>query len=514
MRVASALLLSLWLASAAFAEFNTVNTPDVLNKNQGIQILKHPEGARQQKQVVAYFPNWSMYRRDFLVNPETIHYEKYTIINYAFFKPLATGHIISTDTWADDNILLGPFIWYPEVSNDYTRSLPYLAAESGVRLLPSIGGWGESSHYPAIAADPAKRQIFVQDCVNLINTFNFNGIDIDWEYPGYAPHNGSAADTANFTLLLQELRTALDSLSITNSEEYLLTACFGATETHMSYIDWANVVPLLDLINFMTYDFSGDWSEYSNHHTPLFPPLDSYSDMSVVGAFTLLTETFMVPAEKINLGLAFYGKAFADCSHLGGTHSGYDTVTFPLDFGEPHYYSIIENIANFTYHWDDQALCPYLLGNDFDTFVTYDDELSIYYKAQLVADHNAAGVIIWDITGDYIETSPNSGIIAGTPLIDAVLNAFPEPQNAPQTPTNLEVVISGSDTILSWDPVTEDVTGQPIEVDYYLIYICNPETNSSIFYLLDMTTTTTYLHQNSTLESRSFLYYIKAVISF
>ncbi|MBE0639493.1 MAG: T9SS type A sorting domain-containing protein [Bacteroidales bacterium] len=377
-----------------------------------------------QKQVVGYYPNWQWYDRSQLVNPETIFYEKYTIINYAFFRPMANGEITSTDGWADENLLLGPMVWWPVQYHDSTRSLPYLARQAGVKLLPSIGGWNDSSTFPDIAANPDKRQVFVNSCLTLINTYKFDGIDLDWEYPGYAPHGGSAADKANFTLLLQDLRLALDNLSTQTGKEYLLTSCFGAAQTHMQHIDWEGVLPLVDYVNLMTYDFHGSWDPESNHHTPLYSPAVGDPDWCFHGAFTLLTQTYGVPTEQINIGVAFYGKGLANCTQLYGSHTGYDGSTFWEDEGQPLFYNILKRMNLFTRYWDDQVKSPYLLGNTINTFVTYDDPVSIGHKAEYVMNNDIGGVIIWEITGDYIETSPGSGVIAGTPLLDTLLFVF------------------------------------------------------------------------------------------
>jgi chitinase len=376
------------------------------------------------KEIVGYYPNWQWYDRSQLVNPEAIHYEKYTVINYAFFRPMADGSIQSTDSWADENLLLGPMVWWPNQYHDSTRSLPYLAAEHGVKLLPSIGGWNDSYNFPQIAADPVKRQNFINHCITLINTYNFNGIDMDWEYPGYAPHGGSPADKANFTLLMQEIRSALDDLGNATGEDYLLTSCFGTSQERMENIDWENVLPLVDMVNLMSYDFHGSWDPESNHHTPLYSPEVGDPDWCIDGAFTKLTQDFGVPAEKVNIGVAFYGKALANCTQLYGPHLGYDGSTFWEDEGQPLYYNIMKKMDLFNYYWDNQVQCPYLLGNSINTFVTYDDVLSIGYKAQYVMDKGAMGVIIWEITGDYLETSPGSGIIAGTPLLDTINQIF------------------------------------------------------------------------------------------
>lgn len=399
--------------------------------------------SQSQKEIVGYYPNWQWYDRNHAVNPETILYEKYTVINYAFFRPQPTGAITSTDSWSDENLLLGPMIWWPVVTHDSTKSLPYLAHQAGVKVLPSIGGWNDSYNFPGIAANAAKRQAFVNSCINLIETYDFDGIDLDWEYPGYAPNGGTPADKQNFTILLQEVRTALDILEIQNNEQYILTSCFSADEEKMLDIEWENILPLVDMVNFMTYDFHGSWDAESNFNTPVYPPQFGNPDWCIDGAFTILTQTFNVPPEKVNIGVAFYGKSLANCTQLYGTHTGYDGSTFWEDEGVPLYYNILLKMNQFTRYWDDQVKCPYLLGNSINTFVTYDDPQSLRYKAQYVKDHNAKGIIIWEITGDYIETAPGSGIISGTPLLDTIHVVFNESaQN--NIEVNLKVYLEGA----------------------------------------------------------------------
>ena len=59
-----------------------------------------------------------------------------------------------------------------------------LAHEAGAEVYPSLGGWSLSDPFPAMAADPIARMNFAQKCVELIIDYDFDGIDIDWEYPG------------------------------------------------------------------------------------------------------------------------------------------------------------------------------------------------------------------------------------------------------------------------------------------------------------------------------------------
>jgi len=380
--------------------------------------------AQSEKEIVGYYPNWQWYDRSGLVNPEAIMYEKYTVINYAFFRPLADGSIVTVDAWADENLLLGPMVWWPVQYHDSTKSLPYLAHQEGVKVLPSIGGWNDSYNFPGIAADPGKRQIFIEHCIGLINEFKFNGIDLDWEYPGYEPNGGTPNDKENFSYLCQELRAALDELEMETGNEYMLTTCIGSAEERMQNIDFESILPTMDMINLMTYDFHGSWDPESNHHTPLYSPAVGNPDWCFAGSFTKLTQEFNVPAAMVNIGIAFYGKGLANCTGLYQPHTGYDGATFWEDEGQPLYYNIMKKMDQFTYYWDDQVKCPYLLGNSINTFVTYDDLRSVGLKAQYVKDFNAKGIIIWEITGDYMETSPGSGVIQGTPLLDTIHAVF------------------------------------------------------------------------------------------
>jgi chitinase len=315
-------------------------------------------------------------------------------------------------------------IWWPVQTHDSTKSLPYLAHQAGVKVLPSIGGWNDSYNFPGIAANPIKRQNFIDHCISLINEFNFDGIDLDWEYPGYESNGGTPDDKENFTYLCQELRAALDELGLQTGRDYMLTTCIGSAEERMQNIDFENILPTMDMINLMTYDFHGSWDPESNHHTPLYSPAVGNPDWCFDGTFTKITQEYNVPAEMINIGIAFYGKGLANCTGLYQPHTGYDGATFWEDEGQPLYYNIIKKMDQFAYYWDDQVKCPYLLGNSINTFVTYDDLQSVGMKAQYVKDYHASGIIIWEITGDYIETSPGSGVIEGTPLLDTIHAVF------------------------------------------------------------------------------------------
>jgi GH18 family chitinase len=392
------------------------------------------------REVIGYYPNWQWYDRNKLVAPATIDYDQYSIINYCFFSPQPDGTIHNTDSWADENLLLGEIDWSTTPPGYIPNtSLIDLAHNAGVKVLVSIGGWTLSDNFPAIAADPVARATFASECNRLLSFYNFDGIDIDWEYPGYVPHGGSPQDKGNFTLLMQQIRDSIDALGLISGKSYLLTSCFGPSPAHAANIEWSNLISVVDMFNIMSYDYFGAFDCLANHNAPLFAPASGDPNFNLASTFHMLVNQYQVPPNKINMGVAFYGRSQTGASALfAPTSCNPDNLTFPEDLGSPLYYNILAKEYLFDKHRDTIAAVPYLLGKPgttaAGTFVSFDDLQSIAEKAVFVATEQIRGVIIWEITGDYLETAAGTGIIAGTPLVDTINKIFCQYINTPPMP--------------------------------------------------------------------------------
>ena len=79
------------------------------------------------------------------------------------------------------------------------------------------------------------------------------GIDIDWEYPGYAEHSGTTSDRDNFNLLLSDVRAKLDELGAQTGKFYGLTAALPCGPSNIANMDIAHVASTLSELNLMTY---------------------------------------------------------------------------------------------------------------------------------------------------------------------------------------------------------------------------------------------------------------------
>jgi chitinase len=387
--------------------------------------------------MIAYYASWQWYDRAQHAKPSNLDHSKVTRYNFAFFQTTTTGEIFGTDSWADAIVLFGDFNWAAApgegtqycswdtptdppacAAHNYETGLIYQSKQAGVEVYPSIGGWTLSDPFPAMAANEAARNKFAQQCVELIKSYDFDGIDIDWEYPGYAPHSGTPADKENYTLFLRAIRDALDALEAETGKFYGLTAALPCGPDNIANIEVEYVKDLLTEFNLMTYDFHGSWEDKTGINSPLYDPADA--DLSVDGC----VRNWMAagaPRSKLNLGLPFYGRSYLGSGITGKDQpfaGGADALTWSDDEGTPQYFNIAKKINGFTSVRDEETMTQ--IAYDSNGYLSYDDERAICDKAEYAMNENLNGFIIWEISGDVMDDF-------STPLLDAANNRLNNP---------------------------------------------------------------------------------------
>jgi chitinase len=172
----------------------------------------------------------------------------------------------------------------------------------------------------------------------------------------------------------------------------------------------------VDTVNLMAYDYVEPGDEpLTGHHAPLFAnPADTrkYSADASVRAF----EEAGVPAEKILLGVPFYGRVWgqvADHSH------GFLQPGKPAPHAYAPYSAIAATMLNHGYvrYWDPIASAPYLYNPEKRIFVSYEDPQSLAAKCRYVLAHKLGGIMFWEYSGDA------AGVLLGT--IDQSLRGAP-----------------------------------------------------------------------------------------
>lgn len=392
-----------------------------------------PTSSTSTKEIIGYYPSWQWYDRSGLAKPQNLDFSKLTIVNFAFFQTDLEGNIYGTDSWADPNVLYGPYDWSTtdETASNHKchfsapnkkdcanhkleEGLIGLVHSAGKKIFPSIGGWTLSDNFPTVAANAVTRSNFAKQCVELIKEYDFDGIDIDWEYPGYAPHSGTPQDTLNFNLLLNEIRSELNAYGEITGKYYELTAALPCGPTIIDNIDIQTITQVLDQLNLMTYDFFGSWSQKVGINAPLYNPGnvgEEFKDFNV-DSCVKNWRNGGATNDKINIGLPFYGRSFKDAKGLNEEFDGADTVNWAEDEGVPQYFNIEKRLNEMTSVRDEVSKTQYAYFAD-GGIVSYDDPQAISDKVEYALNNDLNGFIIWEITGDVRED-------LSTPLLDEV----------------------------------------------------------------------------------------------
>jgi chitinase len=368
--------------------------------------------------IVGYYPSWAPGRG---LMPAGIAAEKLTHINYAFSNVSEAGECILGDPAAD---LARRFSAGESVSG---VADPQGTQQGGMRgnfnqlrllkqkhphlqVLISVGGWTWSGEFSDAALSEESRQRFARSCIDLYlkqNAGVFDGIDIDWEYPaggGLSP--GRPEDKKNFTLLLAEFRRQLDALGKAEGRHYLLTIAAPAGPGPAGNIERSEIVNSLDWINLMTYDLHGTWESTTNFNAPLFQATEDPASPALnVDAAVLGYLNAGVPAERLVLGVPFYGKGWEGVAAVNG--GLYQAARGPApgkwEPGSFDYKDLKQRYLSepaYTRGWSVDARVPWLFNPETGIFITYDDPDSLSAKAGYVVDHGLGGVMIWELSQD------------------------------------------------------------------------------------------------------------------
>ncbi|MCL4137154.1 UNVERIFIED_CONTAM: hypothetical protein GTU68_058097, partial [Idotea baltica] len=246
--------------------------------------------------VVCYVATWAVYRPN---------RGRFTLDDV---DPMLCTHLVYSFLGMDDKsftlIPLDPE--YDINKGGFEKAIGLRAQNPQLKVTVAVGGWTEGSEkYSAMASTPASRKAFIDSVVAFLKKYDFDGLDLDWEYP--ANRGGKPEDKQNFVLLVKELKEVFED------NGWLLTAAVGAGK---STIDSAYDIPgmskYLDYIHLMGYDYHGRWDQKTGHNAPLYPRADETLNeqmLNVNYSVRYYLERGADP-EKFVLGLGLYGRTF------------------------------------------------------------------------------------------------------------------------------------------------------------------------------------------------------------
>jgi chitinase len=398
----------------------------------------------KQYEIVGYYPGWSS--GDFAIDNVNIDAAKLTVINYAFLdicwngkrgNPVDGGEMPCKD--ADGTVINpqnGSIVFAHEgVDAINLRKLAALkAANPGLRVLASVGGWVWSNTFSNVAESASTRENFVKSAVALIREYRLDGIDVDWEFPASIglPCTGAnicqrATDKPNFVSLVAALRQAFDAASVAEGRRLLITIAVGSNTSYVNgpggNSPWiTQLARNVDWINIMAYDFHGRESGRSGLVAPLYRDLTSVLHGMRTSCSDAAVSLYLqagVPADKLVLGQPFYGYTWTDCSAglLGdGLYQPCTGAGRSFDFfqlldegylikGADGKYT--QGANGFVRYWNNAAQVPYLYNASTKVFFSYEDEASIRKKSDYIKSKGLRGAMFWELGADrYRVLSP------------------------------------------------------------------------------------------------------------
>jgi chitinase len=310
---------------------------------------------------------------------EGISLERFTHVCHAFVEPSEDGRI--------QRSLDAP-----------NHDLVDKAHKANVRILLSVGGWGLDQKFAAVVANHQFLERFVAGLAWLVAEFDYDGVDLNWEYPD------TTEELVGFERFARQLRAELDALGIKRGRPMLLTIAASAHPGTLRWLDREFLLSVFDWVNIMSYDYAGEWSTHAGHNAPLFASSSLAAEsLSVDRTVRYLLEDRKIPARRLVLGLPLYGRGFAVAEPYQSTADAPESK-----YGSITYARIVDLTSQgWRRRWDADTKTPWLLAPDGSEVIGYDDAESLAGKTTWAMNLGLRGVFFWELRQDRLPDGTN-----------------------------------------------------------------------------------------------------------
>ncbi|PWA02545.1 hypothetical protein BB558_001336 [Smittium angustum] len=334
---------------------------------------------------IGYFTSWSIYNN---YTPDMIPGENLTHLYYAFAN-IRDGEIAIGDSYAD---IEKQFDGKNNTFNGIHGNFGYLNSENGdfrkkyshIKTMIAVGGWSWSKDFSIVARTVESRKKFTDSVVEFVTKYNFDGIEIDWEYPvsGGEPGNSYHED------------------------------------------DGKNFVKLVRLLSYKfkkyAYEkqiyFSGSWLSETRYHANLYEDINNISEISANSSLHYYLEKVQ-DKKKLVLGCPFYARSFSSLKIAANDTSNGFNVQFnsvpnkgdipkvqeggAISYKDLYEYTLEGNSKEFESYYDDSAKAPYLYSKKNKMWVSYENNVSLKAKLDYIKQMDIGGVMVWELSQDY-----------------------------------------------------------------------------------------------------------------
>ncbi|MVN20480.1 glycoside hydrolase family 18 protein [Mucilaginibacter arboris] len=289
------------------------------------------------------------------------------------------------------------------------------AHKNKVKVILGLCGGNDlhASDLKGLFADDKLRSSFIQNVLATCVKYHFDGVDLDYEYPG------SKQEGEGITKFTRELRDAVDkSNKLDHGRPFTITLACPKLDALGQWYDFAALTHYCDWFNIMTYGYEASFTKFAGFNCPLYPAPEAIAAGRNISVDQSMYEYFhlqrKVPLDKLVVGLGFYGWLHQDYTRLYGAKSASISLS---------YADIVQNYLNapgWVYNWSDASKVPYLTNEKNKEMITYDDAISIGIKCNYAIEKGFRGVMIWELSRGYLYRKQTDT----QPLLQAVGDKF------------------------------------------------------------------------------------------
>ncbi len=322
-------------------------------------LLAAGQEAPRRAAVLGYYPSWAT-----RLPVKDIRWERFTHVAHAFLQAEPDGR-------------LKPDPAIP------SAAFAKLAREKGVKALLSLGGAGSGAVFSAIVKDPDILRRYVQAVAVAAREHGYAGFDLDWEFP---------EEREGLPRLVRALREAAPTA--------FLSLAAPATDWHGRWWDVDALLPHVDQLNVMAYDFHGAWSAHAGHPAPLRPAagdVECGPSHAVASAADYWTKR-QWPPSRLSIGIPCYGTGFAvrEWQQKPGRKASRPSTSYRELRG------LLEG-ADWVRAWNEEWGVPTLVRRDGAELIGYEDPESAARKGAWARERGLGGIFFWHIEQDWID---------------------------------------------------------------------------------------------------------------
>jgi chitinase len=323
------------------------------------------------------------------------------------------------------------------------------ARAAGVIPLLMVGGYDVGAGF-LNSTDPALRAGFVDKLLAYVVANGYQGVDLNW-----VSDMDDVVAGPRLVALIRELKARAAQMPQFQAPHKPLLVTYPTNVLNMntdSVAPWkVEVAGLVDYLSLTSYQM-GFWSggQQTWHFSPLYRDESNWRTPTSIDSTVRALVAAGVPAQKIVLGVGFFGYSFA--RPVSGPYQEPEGVDHGNNDLSYSWSQLVQcgYLSTGTYVFDNDAKASYRSYNGFNAggvqgecinwaqdvgWLSYEDQRSISAKSRYVREQNLAGVTAYKINFGTVDGITN-------PLLSAVKHS----------------VVQGSDTLQPMAVVSSEMT--------------------------------------------------------